>query len=117
MGAQAVKITRNKGMTKAAVTGAMTIERVAELRQGLLKAFEPGKPVVVSVTGVTEVDLTGLQLLCSAHRTSSARGVGFELEGFEAGPVAAVAKLAGMLRHTGCAQDACGTCIWKKSER
>lgn len=101
-------------MTLAAISGPMTIDAIAQIRAGVLQAFDPGKKVRLSLAGVTAADFTALQLLCSAHRTSMARGMAFEVTGADLGPLAAVSQLAGMLRHTGCAHDTSGSCLWKR---
>jgi anti-anti-sigma regulatory factor len=112
MSDSSVKIKKKKAVTEVAIIGTMTIDRVGELRLGLQKAFSHGKPVELSLAGVTDVDLTGLQLLCSSHRTSIAREVAFSVIGADADTFAAVADLAGMARHAGCAAG----CVWVKEQ-
>lgn len=114
MDTPSVKITKKKDRTLVAINGAMTIGQAAELRDGLLQAFGMGKRVELSLEGVTEVDITGLQLLCSSHRTSTAKELEFCVTGADGERFSSVALLAGMQRHTGCAQDSAGTCVWKK---
>jgi anti-anti-sigma regulatory factor len=110
----AVAMTKKKHVTVVAISGAMTIDRIAELRSGLLRAFGLGKGVQLSLAAVSEVDLTGLQLICSAHRTALVRGLELSVVGCEEKAVATVAREAGMLRHLGCAADTGGTCVWKR---
>ena len=114
MDTPSIKITRRKDRTLVAVNGPMTIGQAGELRAGLLKAFDLGKRVELSLTGVTEVDITGLQLLCSSHRTSLAKELDLSVTGADGERFSSVALLAGMLRHAGCAQDSAGTCVWTK---
>lgn len=116
MGTQLLKITKKKNVTQVAINGAMTIGQASELKAGLLKAFETGKPVEMQLTGVTEVDVTGLQLICSAHRSSLERGCDFKVSGTDAEGLSHVARMAGMLRHAGCARDVNHTCVWKTEE-
>jgi len=113
MGVSAIKISRKKSVTVVAINGRMTIDRIAELRDGLLKAFKLGKNVQLSLAAVTEVDLTGLQLLCSSHRTAIAKDLDFSLTDADGDVLSSVTELAGMMRRTGCAQDINGTCVWK----
>ena len=109
----AVMIIENSSVTEVVINGSMTIDRIEELRLGFLDAFNRGKKVQVSLDGVTEVDITGLQLLCSAHRTAIFNGVGLAVVGGECESLSEVARDAGMLRHIGCSQDTCGSCVWK----
>lgn len=111
---QPVKISKKKDRTRVVVSGSMTIAQAAQLRDGLLQAFDFGKKVELSLAGVTELDLTALQILCSSHRTSYRKGVELTVVGADLEPVLSVAGLAGMLRHTGCVQDVNCSCIWKR---
>lgn len=116
MGNQLLKITKKKDVTQVAINGAMTIGQASELKTGLLKAFEAGKPVEIQLAGVTEVDVTGLQLICSAHRSSVERGCELQVSGTDSEGFSNVARMAGMLRHAGCAHDVTHTCVWKTVE-
>uniref|UniRef100_C6E3S6 Anti-sigma-factor antagonist n=1 Tax=Geobacter sp. (strain M21) TaxID=443144 RepID=C6E3S6_GEOSM len=116
MGTQLLKITKKKQLTQVAINGAMTIGQASELKAGLLKAFETGKPVEIQLAGVTEVDVTGLQLICSAHRSSLQRGCALQVSGTDSEGLSHAARMAGMLRHAGCAQDVTNTCVWKTEE-
>lgn len=111
---QPVKVSKKKDRTQVALSGPMTIAQAALLRDGLLQAFDMGMHVELSLAGVTELDLTALQLLCSSHRTSYQKGVELTVVGADLEVFLAVAGLAGMLRHTGCAQDVNCSCIWKR---
>lgn len=113
MPAQPLKITNRKDRTMVTISGPMTVVQAVELKNGLLKAFESGKDVELSLAGLTEVDLTGLQLVCSSHKTSIQRGVRLSLAAPPPQPFCEIASLAGMQRMTGCAQDISGTCLWK----
>ncbi|WP_298266660.1 STAS domain-containing protein [Geobacter sp.] len=93
------------------LSGELTIPWAGEFRQALLDAFDRAASVVVDVENLDAVDITGLQLLCAAHRTSCARGKGFRLTG-EGSAFAEAAGLAGFTRHVGCARDVGKTCIW-----
>lgn len=94
------------------LAGELTIPFAGDFRGALLDAFEKAATVVVDVEKLDSVDITGLQLLCSAHRTSCARSKAFRLAGEESGPFAEAVYLAGFTRHVGCARDVGKTCIW-----
>lgn len=94
------------------VGGELTIPYAGEFRGALLDAFDAAGRVVVSLEGVSGADITGLQLLCAAHRTACAREKEFRVEGLTSPVVAAAAGLAGFPRHVGCAVDVGKTCIW-----
>lgn len=94
------------------LAGEVTIPWAGELRQAFLDAFDTAATVAVDVREVASVDLTGLQLLCAAHRTSCTRGKGFRLTGERQGAFAEAVALAGFPRHVGCARDVGKTCVW-----
>ena len=52
----------------------LTIPHVARQRMALLQALEESKQVELDTGAVSEVDVAGLQLLCSAHRSAVERG-------------------------------------------
>ncbi len=94
------------------IAGEMTIPYADELRKQLLAAFEKANTITADLSGVTEIDVTGLQILCSAHRSSVFMKKRFTII---AGPGSAVweaADAAGQLRQMGCVVDVCHTCIW-----
>uniref|UniRef100_A0A831U6N1 Anti-sigma factor antagonist n=1 Tax=Geobacter metallireducens TaxID=28232 RepID=A0A831U6N1_GEOME len=94
------------------VGGELTIPCAGQFREALLGAFDGAGKVIINLDGVRAVDITGLQLLCSAHRTANAREKGFGVEGVTNPAVAEAAGLAGFRRHVGCAADVGKTCIW-----
>ncbi|GFO65107.1 STAS domain-containing protein [Geomonas paludis] len=112
MEAAQVKVSRKKERTVVTLSGEMIIANVGELRQRLLQAFAAGKPVELCVAGVTGIDVTGLQLLCSCHRTSVDRGIPCTVTGHNEA-LAAIAEVAGMPRLKGCVTDVDGTCFWR----
>ncbi len=95
------------------ITGEVTILTVDALQKELLSAFEITKNVIIDISGVTELDLAGMQLLCSAHRSSYAHGMEFNVMGHNQ-LIWQMATASGHLRHKGCEQDSKNTCIWNK---
>lgn len=100
------------GSVVVRISGDMTIPNASELRERLLEAFRQADCVTLDLNGVTGIDVSGLQLLCSAHRSSVVLNKAFTIVGREQPAVRDVASAAGQLRSSGCAQDVCHTCIW-----
>lgn len=50
--------------------GVLTVYEVAELREELISALEKKNGIMLDLSKVTDVDTTGIQLLCSAYRTA-----------------------------------------------
>jgi anti-anti-sigma regulatory factor len=94
------------------ICGAMTIHHADEIRTGLLEALNEADEVLLEMGEVSEIDLVGLQLFCSAHKTSIVMMKQFRFEGRCTGPVNEAIHTSGFNRHVGCAQDIDQTCIW-----
>jgi anti-anti-sigma regulatory factor len=115
----AIKRSKPKGASKTrivSVIGEMTILHANEIKAALLEAFDEAQQLQVDVGKVTELDLAGLQLLCSAHRSSIATSKGFIVNGAGRELFKSAALAAGFPRHIGCAQDGNKTCIWVGGE-
>jgi anti-anti-sigma regulatory factor len=61
--------------------GRLTVDNCKEIKKKLLGALGRGKDVVLELDDPPEVDLSFLQLLCSAHRTAIKKKKGFKLAG------------------------------------
>ncbi|RNC71022.1 MAG: STAS domain-containing protein [Desulfuromonadales bacterium] len=107
-----IERTQTDEMFGLGLEGELTIPFAGEFRDALLDALDVAGRIVVNVEKVCTVDLTGLQLLCSAHRTAAAREKVFGLEGVANPAFAEAVNLAGFCRHVGCVRDAAKTCIW-----
>lgn len=92
--------------------GIWTIERACELRQLLLECLNEEQEVIVDVGGVVEVDLSFLQLLCSAHRTFSRHHKQLSLDDDKPEALKEFVKNAGYVRTLGCHQAGGGNCLW-----
>jgi anti-anti-sigma factor len=61
------------------VAGEMTIYRAAELKHALLRAIDESAAVDVELSGVTEIDSAGVQLLVITMRTAVESGCDLRL--------------------------------------
>jgi anti-anti-sigma factor len=80
--------------------GELTIFRAHECKQALLDAIEPGATVDCDLSGVTEFDTVGVQLLLLAKREAGARGAALRLSGHSPAVLAAF-ELLDLGRHFG----------------
>lgn len=60
---------KESGEGVLALSGELTIERAEELKLKLLKSIKKVDTLVLNLKKVTQVDLSCIQLLCSANRT------------------------------------------------
>lgn len=110
-----VELAQNESMPDArvlTVQGELTIFSAAEFKAALFDALSGAGHVTVDVEHVNGVDLTGLQILCSAHRSATAEGKSISLAGEQSPVFAEAVVLAGFSRSTGCVAEGGNTCIW-----
>lgn len=103
------KATEEKGTKGSSLPlgDALTVWRSAELKELLLGAVGSGGRVELELNAVEEADLTGLQLLCAAHRWAAAHGTEFAAN--EPTPaLREAARRAGFTRTRGCLSG----CLW-----
>jgi len=96
--------------------GALTVHCAGELKKVLQDALDRADHVTGSFRDVTEVDVSCLQLLCSAHRTAVSRGKIFALDGKGTEALRHAVHEAGYARHTGCSNDCNNSCLWTGGE-
>lgn len=82
------------------VQGDMNIYRAAELKQMLLEALDAPGSLTLDLSGVTECDSAGLQLLVLAGRQARDAGCALHLKA----PSAAVSEVLELLRLTPMAE-------------
>ena len=97
-----------------ALSGPVTVERACELKEILIRTLHGAEHIVFDLGGMTEVDLSCLQMLCSAHRTSIRLNKRITLGNVRPEVFRKAAACGGFERHTGCALDATKSCLWVK---
>ena len=95
------------------IAGVMTVQRAAELKAIIVDALAKADRVAIDLSRVTEVDLCGLQLLCSAQRTASRTRKRLALAGPTPDVFRRAAAEAGVCVRTGCGAEDPARCPWK----
>ena len=67
--------------TRLVLAGELTIYRAAELKSELLGALQPERELELDLSGVSELDTCGVQLLMLAKRSADAQGSALRLVG------------------------------------
>ena len=92
----------------------MTLSHAAEIRAMLLPAVKSHENIELDVGAVTEIDVAGLQLLCSLHRSAANQKTSVTFMGGSCdGPIKDAEHRAGFSRHVGCAVG----CLWEGGKR
>jgi len=69
-----INIQKNDRMAEVAITGEMNIYNALDLKAALLKTIDEAEAVDLDLSGVSEFDSSGLQLLLLALRQSERGG-------------------------------------------
>jgi anti-anti-sigma regulatory factor len=94
-----------------ACSGSITVQDVAVLRHHLFDALAIVNTLVLHFEGIEEVDVSFLQLLCSAHLTAGKLEKELTLGGISPAFLTAV-EMAGYARHFSCPLGTTGNCFW-----
>jgi anti-anti-sigma regulatory factor len=93
--------------------GELTISNASQMKNVLLQGLENSDNLVISFGDITEIDLSCLQLLCSAHRMSARLGKKLLFEGIPPDLFRIAVAEYGFERHVGCVADTSNSCIWQ----
>ena len=94
------------------VNGAMTLQQIDKMKAALMKLISGSEHVVVNLEDVTDIDMACLQLLCAAHRTSTALNKNFTITGNRPEIFKNMVNEAGFPRKMGCVMDNADSCLW-----
>jgi anti-anti-sigma factor len=94
------------------IGGELTVQHADELKAALMRSLDAVDHLILNFDRVTEIDLSCLQLLCSAHRTSAKLRKQLTIAGNHCNMLKQVIEAAGYSRHIGCAFDCNKSCLW-----
>jgi len=92
----------------------LTIENVSGLKALFLDAYKQANHLTIRFNSLPDIDLTGLQLFCSAHRTFSEGNKEMTVDFTHADIFKKQAKKIGLIRHRGCDLERSNNCLWRK---
>ncbi len=90
----------------------LTIENVGEFARLVREGLEASQQVSVEFEPEIDIDITGIQVLCSACKTAAASGKTFSCSGPRSRALAEVIRACGAERHAVCTQNNNSTCRW-----
>jgi len=93
--------------------GELTIQCGRELKETLINSLNSSEQVILNMEKVTEIDISCLQLLCSAHRTSIKLNKHLAIAG-NTDLFSESVDRCGYSRHKGCSLGENGACLWTK---
>ncbi len=109
-----IRLSELEGIGVIAVGGELTVAHAQELRTSLKEAVDRYRSVVVQFGDIADIDLSCLQLLCSAHKSAMKQEKLLALGEHVPAVFAQTFADAGFIRDTGCCPDSGETCLWAK---
>ena len=94
------------------LTGRLTIEHARELREALNKALQSAQELQLNMEKIEDIDLSCIQLLCSAFRTAKASKKKISLKGTAPVCFKEAAAKAGICRKEGYGPGNDDDCLW-----
>lgn len=104
------RIKQSGGTGTLVLEGEMIIDHADELKGILLDALQHNRTLDLNLTGISKVDLFGLQVLCSAHRSALKTDQKLTMHGEQPGAFHDAIHLAGFNCSVACVADK--TCPW-----
>ncbi len=92
--------------------GDLSVARAGELRQIISEALNTGQQIVLACSEGADMDLSFLQLVCSAHRTALRSNSLLKLSDTLEEQLLKKAGEAGYFRVTACRSDKNHECFW-----
>ena len=96
------------------INGELTIQNIAELRKVLIESLKDTEHLALNLENITEVDMSCLQLLCSAHKTTIKSDKHFTLHGSSSAILWEAVKDSGYQQIKGCELVTDNSCLWVK---
>jgi anti-anti-sigma regulatory factor len=107
------KVSDSKKEGRLTIGGALTIQRSAELKEILLKAMTEVDSITIQFDRVTDVDLSCMQMLCAAHKTSMRIQKKLRIDENQTDILQKAFKDAGFSQLMKCKNtDDSGHCVW-----
>lgn len=103
---------REKGETIVTSGDRLTIENAAVFSRILRESLEASNIVAIEFEPAVEIDITGLQVICSACKTAAASGKIFTYHGSQPHALAEIITSSGAERAAICKHNNNSTCIW-----
>lgn len=111
-GATMFEFIEAEGRTTLALRGSMTIQHAGAFREALTTWIGKDGELALRLAALEEIDLTGLQLICSLHRSLIHRDQALILEDGLPDHLRSFARKAGFDGAGGCQWIASKGCPW-----
>jgi anti-anti-sigma factor len=108
-----MKIKKNGNKNTLDLSGELNINCAQELKNALVQTLKNADHVVLNLADVTGMDLSCLQLLCSAHKTSAKSKKSFVMNAALPDALKDAVKRTGYSGNFNCTAGTVMSCLWK----
>ena len=106
------KVDKSDDKKILSINGDLTIQNAAELQKILIECLEDTAHLTLNIENVTEIDMSCLQLLCSAHKTTLNTDKGLSIDGSPSAIFQEAVNVSGYQQFSGCELDKSNSCLW-----
>jgi len=103
---------RENGETIITSGARLTIEHAADFLRIVREALEASRDVSIEFEPEVEIDITGVQILCSGCKSAANSGKTFSYHGPQPQALTDIIVTSGSERHAVCKHNNGSTCIW-----
>ncbi len=110
----AITLEKLEGEAVLRLTGDLTFASAVELRSNLIRAIEEVEYLTLDVSNVKEVDISCLQLFCSAHRVAAVFNKKLVIRDHIPATIKKAIEDEGFFRHMVCIYACDDKCLWRQ---
>lgn len=112
-----MKVTTREGKSFLKLDGEVNVSHATDLKDALIQSLEKAETVEINLNDVTGIDLSCLQLLCSAHRTAAKEGKTLTIKDPSLPMYIEARKNAGFMYSKPCSFVTTDDCLWVGGNR
>lgn len=107
-----IRYTKKKGRAVLTLSGALTVKHAKALRAALLESVRKSPTLELDVENINDLDVSFVQLVCSAHRMAADLNTQITITGLEQERFSRILGNFGFFRHIGCHESTRKSCLW-----
>ena len=111
------KLTHKEDEVILSLNGELTLPHAAQFKIELMQALDSARRIIIDAQGLSDIDLSGMQLLCSAHQYALAGGKEFSLAPGQSAVIKRQSAKAGLTIGHLCDRQNNQECFWNGGER
>lgn len=105
-------LSQDGSVLEVSISGRLAIDTAPTLLELFTTQMPAAQKIRLSVSSLEEIDLAGMQLICSACRTALAEGKSFNFRDTLPPCVQEAINVIGLKRYTTCKHNITLPCIW-----